>query len=470
MNTTQRIIKNTMSLFTSGFISPLIATVVVVYLARVMGPGDFGAVNFAIALVAYFTLFTDMGLSFYGARETARDRSHIRDFMGSVISLRIVLTAVSFVFLLLFVYLLDKPFEIKLLIILFGLGLFPSAFLVEWAYQGMERMEYIGLSRILMRIIYVVLVICFVKRHDQLYLVPCFYVAGVVIVDVAFFLLFVKMYGAPKINFNISVWRKMLRAAVPMGVSVILVQVIYNIDTVMLGFIRGEEAVGYYNAAYKLVFPFILAIGAYFDSIYPVTSRYFKTSLEKLRKIQSHSARFMVTLALPCAIGGIVIAPSIITLFYGQQYARSAIVFQILIVMVAVICVNTLYARGLWSCNKQGAYLKIVLGQACTCVVLNLILIPRMGLTGAAVSKLIAEMVGFFFYYREFNKIVKVPLVPYLGRPMLAALLMGLFLVLVQQYHISILFVGGALVYAGSLFLTKGITKEDIVSFRRSIT
>lgn len=470
MNTTQRIIKNTMSLFASGLLAPLIALVVVVYLARVLGPGDFGAVNFAIALVAYFTLFTDMGLSYYGARETARDREGIRIFMGSVLSLRIFLAVVSFVMLLLFVRFLDKPFEIKLLIIFFGIGLLPSAFLVEWAYQGMERMEFIGLSRILTRAIYIVLVMMFVRRHDQLYLVPCFYVSGVVIINATFFYIFTRKYGFPKINFDTQVWRKMLKASLPIGISVILVQVIYNIDTVMLGFMKGEEDVGYYSAAYKLIFPSVLAIGAYFDAIYPVTSKYFKTSLEKLKMIQDHSARLMITLALPCAVGGVVMAPSVIGLFYGPQYSRSAIVFQIMIVMVAIICLNTLYARGLWSCNKQGAYLKIVAGQASACVLLNLILIPRMGIVGAAVSKLIAEMVGLVFYWREFNKVVKVGFALHMGRPLLAVVAMGVFLVVVRHLHMLILIVGGVLIYGVFMYLTKGLTKDDIMMLKRAIT
>lgn len=64
-----------------------------------------------------------------------------------------------------------------------------------------------------------------------------------------------------------------------------------------------------------------------------------------------------------------------------------------------------IYARGMWVCNKQNEYLKIVTVQVVANIGLNFILIPPLGIMGAALATLSAELIGFPFYYHEFRKI-----------------------------------------------------------------
>lgn len=466
MKTAHRIAKNTLSLFVSGLMAPAIAMVAVIYLARVLGPGDFGAVNFAIALTTYFTIFTDMGLGLYGTRELSRDRENLCEYLGDMLGLRVFLSAVSFSLLLLFVLMLNKPHEIKMLVVVFGLGLFPSAFLLEWAYQGIERMEYIGISRILMKAIFAALVVLFVRKHEQLILVPWFQLVVTITITAIFFFIFVRKFGAPRFRLNVREWGGMLKGALPLGISVVLIQVITNLGTVMLGFMKDDEQVGYFNAAYKIIFPVVMAAASYFDAIFPVLSNYCQTSLEKLEKIQKYTARIMVSVAVPCAVGGMLTAGPIVRLFYGPAYEPAVAVFRVLACVAAVICINMIYARGLWACNQQGVYLKIVLVQAALNLAVNLALIPRWGVVGAALGTLSAELLGLTLYGRAFKRIINVRFVPFLGRPLLAALVMAFYLVSLRQMDVYVLLIGGALVYGIFLFFAKGITREDLAGVR----
>jgi len=88
----------------------------------------------------------------------------------------------------------------------------------------------------------------------------------------------------------------------------------------------------------------------------------------------------------------------------------------------------SIYARGMWACDKQNEYLKIVTFQGLANIGLNLFLIPSLGIIGAAVATVSAEILGFFFYYREFNKVVYIPIHNYIVRPLIAAVVMALFL------------------------------------------
>lgn len=472
LNTAQRIVKNTFSLLFSGIISQAIGFVVIVYLARVLNPDNFGKISFALAIITYFSLITNLGLPLLGTREIARDKKKIGEYLGNILTMRLCLAFLSFGLLLLITYFLNKPLEIKYLIILYGLGLIPSALLLDWVFQGLEKMEYIGLGRILSRLIYAVLVLSFIKGQKQLLLIPCIAVASNLLVTGFLFFIFIKNFGKLKLKFNIIFWKNLVHQALPLGISIIMIQIIYNIDMVMLGFMRTDIEVGYYSAAYKIILV-LISIGAfYFDAIFPVISNYYKTSLDSLKKLQSYTAKLIVSIVIPLGVGGTILARPIMNLLYGPKYSEGIIVFQILIWVMALICINSIYARGMWACNKQNEFLKIVFFQGLSNIGLNLFLIPSFGIVGAAIATVLAEILGFFFYYREFNKTVSVPIYHYIVRPLLASIIMALFLqwgLNVLNLSVFLLIFAGTIIYFVFLFLMKGISNEEIELIRSNI-
>ena len=402
MNAAQRIVKNTLSLLLSGLVAQLFIFFAMIYLARVLGPGYFGKISFATALIAYFTLVTHLGLPLWGTREIARNRYNIRPYLGNILLLRLSLAALSFVLLLLLMLLLHRPLELKILILLYGTGLFFSALTIDWVFQGIEKMEYVGLGRILSAFTFFGLVILFIKGQRHLFYVPCFQVAGIFFAALALMAVFLKNYGKFRLKLDPRLSKKIFKQALPLGISIILIQIIYSIDIVMLGFMRSDLEVGYYNAAYKIILPLILVGSIYFDAVFPVLSKYHKSSLDSLEKLQSYNAKLMTIAALPLGITGTMLATPIVTTIYGKEYLNSRVAFQILIWAAALIYLNMIYARGMWACNKQNKYLKIVLGQAIINIAFNFLLISPFGIIGAASSTVIAEFAGFFFYQHEF--------------------------------------------------------------------
>jgi O-antigen/teichoic acid export membrane protein len=465
MNTAQKILKNTLSLLMSGVLSQILGFVVIVYLARVLAPEDFGKVSFAVAVVAYFTLMVNMGLPLLGTRETARDLGKVKIYVGNILTIRLTLAAISFGLLLMMAFFLGKSYDKRYLIILYGLGLLPSALLLDWAFQGIEKMEYIGLGRILSRAVYLGLVIWFVKSPKQLLFVPCFQITGNFLGAMILLVIFIRSFSLPRLSFDISIWKSLLLQALPLGFSIIMIQVIYNIDTVMLGFMRSDAEIGYYNAAYRIIFPLTVISAVYFDAIFPVLSKYYKSSLSSFIKLQKYTAKLMVMVALPLSVGGTVLARSIMNLVYGSEYDAGILPFQILIWVTALIYINSIYARGLWACDKQNEFMKIVTVQATANIGLNLVLIPYMGIGGAAVSTVAAELIGLFLYHQEFNKVVCVPVYNKILKPLFASVLMGFSLywgLKETHFNIFLMIAGGAFIYGLLLYLMREITKEDL--------
>ena len=470
MSVARRILKNFLSLLSAGIITNLLSFVAIIYLARILGPGDFGKISFAMAIVAYFTVIANLGLPLLGTREVAREKDKIKDYLGNILTLRLCLAIFGFGLLLLMVFFLNKPLEIKYLIILYGLGLIPSALLLDWAFQGVEKMEYIGLGRILSSGIYLGLVFWLIRSPKQLLLVPCFQVAGNLLAAGLLFSIFVKNFGKPKLKFDLISWKISLKQALPIGIPIIIGPIIRYIDIVTLGMMRSSEEVGYYSAACKIVILLVMLSVVYQDAIYPVVSNFYKTSLDSLKKIQSYSAKLMVTTALPLAVGGTILAPPIMNLLYGANYGAGIIVFQILIWSFAFECTYSVFARGLIACNREVKRLKIFIVLTISNVVFILALIPPLGLKGAAIAIVLVRILGFFLFHREFNKIVPIPIHNYILKPLLASAIMGLFIYYCLNLNVFFLILGVMLIYFMSFYLMGGLTREELKTIRSIIS
>lgn len=441
----------------------MLSFVVIVYLARILNPDDFGKISFATAIIAYFSLISNMGLPLLGTREISRNKERTSQCLGNILTLRLWLSVISFLLLLLLVLFLNKSPQIKYLIILYGAGIIPSAFFLDWAFQGLEKMEYIVLGNILASGISLVLVFLFIKTPQQLLLVPCFMFMGNLVSAGLMFSLFVKNFGKPKFELNLTSYKEILKTAVPMGLIILMSQIIYYLDTVMLGFMKSDADVGYYSAAYKIILLLITAISAYHDAVFPIISGYYKTSADALKKLNSVSINLMIILAAPLALGGTMLASQVMTLVYGGKYTGGATALQILIWACALILINTAYSRGLFATDRQNECLKIVTLQAAFVIALNFILIPPFGIIGAAVTTVLGELFAFLFYYMALKNITSVSVYGSVLKSLGACGAMILFFYAAKNWNIVALMSAGALIYFACLYALRGFDKEDIL-------
>lgn len=469
MNTLQKIAKNAFSLLASNMIAQFLGFLVTIYLARLLGPSDFGKVNFAIAFVVYFSLLSTLGLPILGIRMIANDMSGVNKYSGDILSLRICLSIFSVFLIILITYFLKEPYDTKYLIVLFGIGLIPQALFLDWSFQGAESMGFAGLSTIVKSAIYLLLVFLFVKSTAQIILVPISLLIGSFIASIFLILIFIYKFGKIPLTYDFHLWSNLARQSLSIGFALMITQVFFNIDILMLAFFKNERAVGYYTSAYKIVLFLSMIRTAYAQAIFPAASRYYQSSLYLWKTLLQLSSKLMITLTLPMAVGGTILAARIISFIYGTAYDQGVIAFQILIWNVALISVNIGYVRGLLSCGKENRYAYVVTIASISNLIVNLILIPYFGLVGAAVSTVITQLVVFVGVYREFGKIIKIQFAQYLYKPLCATIVMSIFLIwgmIKVNLGLFILIFGGSIIYCFALLVFKGITSAELALIR----
>lgn len=460
-----RILANILYLLLSRVITQLLLALALIYLARVLGPLAFGKLNVALAILTYFMIISDLGLPLLGTREIAKETNNAKHYLANILPLRLCLGLVSFGLLLSLTWFLRLSTDLEHLVLLFGVSLIPISMILDWVFQGIAKMEYIALPRVISGITYFILIISFVKTPGHLLLIPCFYLVGNFVLISCQYSIFAKRYGWMTLRCDVLRWKSLIEKAFPIGLTVMMGPFILYVDTLLLGLFKGDEVVGLYNAAWRIVITLVMLSIVYQDSLFPIMSRYYAKSVETFIRIESLSTKCVVSFALPAAVGGTILAPDIIRVIYGHNYESSVVAFRILIWSFAFEVVYHVFARGLVASNRLKERLKVITIITLINIVLNLILIPLIGMKGAAFAAVVTRVAGFLLFYNSFHDMISYPIYYYLFRPLVATIVMGLFIYFfVECWQLSLLalVIAGMTIYLVVLLLIKGFRRDEI--------
>jgi O-antigen/teichoic acid export membrane protein len=463
-----RVFKNYSFLASSYAASRLLTFLTLVYIARRLGVQAFGQVNFALAIFTYSTLLTHLGLMTFGTREVARRPGQIQHQVTRILSLRMALTLASFLLLLVFTYLAAFEAQLKILIVLFGLSLFPTAALMDWAFKGVERMNVVGVIEIVRAVPYLALILFWVKTPSHLLRIPIFYFLSAVLAAFLGLALFWRDYGSLRPKVELAYWKRAMRESLPLGFAFVLLQVYYLTDVVVLGFLRGAVSVGLYSAAYKSVAFLLVLGGLFFETTFPVISRYYKQASDSLPGLLTSSLRVTTLLVIPMAVGGAVLAGPFLSSLYGPEYRAATIAFQLLICAVAIELIGMNWGYALMACDRPKEYMKAVGLGAAISVALNLALITKLGLMGAGLARLTSSAIISLYFWFQFRRVSRLSWSRYLLKPALASALMVSVMVLVGHSWILQL-VLGTLVYAGTILLIGPSERTQVLRIANAI-
>ena len=439
----------------------LLSFLVVTWLARKLRPEGFGLISFALALLSYFIVLAQGGLQLYGVREVAREPQRSAHYVRHIQGLQIVQSVLAFFLMLVVAFLVPASRLEKEVLLIFGATLLLYAFQLDWVLQGIERMGLLATITFLQGAVYVCLVIWKVHSPEAIIWVPVAYLVGIIVQDALLTTSVFRRFGSCLPSFDLSSMRAILKTSLPMGFSMAMIALYWNTGSVILGFLKGDAYVGWYNAALKIVTVLVVVPQLYNQAMVPSISALFGQSLPRLERLVNESVRLMALPALPMMLGGIVLSRKIIHVLYGARYTEAVAALQILLAGVAIIYVSIPLGSTLLYCGREKLYMRAVTLGALANVVVNLIAIPRLGITGAAIACILCESAVLTLMYRGANQVVRVKLVPNLWRPALASLPMVVVLVLSRAMACGWQVLLGALVYLGAATLLGGVRKED---------
>jgi O-antigen/teichoic acid export membrane protein len=437
------------------------------YVARHLGADGFGVLSFGLAFTAIFSMFTDIGLQSLMIRDIARDKALAAKYLGNVAVVKVLLGVLTFGVMALVINLLDYPQQTVNVVYLLGLAVVLNAFSLMFyaVFLAYERMEFQALGQVLGGAIMLAGAFWAISHDYSIAGFALFYAIASVVTLGYSFVISAWKFTLPRIEVDLGFWKRTFKEAWPFGLAAMFAAFFYSIDSVMLSVIKGDEAVGWYSAAYRLILVLMFIPVAYFSSIFPIMSRLHITSKELQRFAYERSFKYMLILGVPIGAGTTILANKIIVLIFGLGYVNSITALQILVWSMVFLFVSSVFVQLFGSANKQIVVTIVVTICAVANIVLNIILIPRYGVTGASISALATQFLLFLISYIWSSRIgYGIPVknvIEIAARVFIASAIMCILVLYLKNFYILAVITLSALLYFIVLYIIGGIDKED---------
>lgn len=450
----------------SAFIFPLITFP---YVSRVLLPIGTGKVSFANSIIAYFALFAQLGIPTYGIRACAIVRDDKEKLTKTVQELLIINTIISVLVYIVFIialFTVPKMRSDSTLFLITSTTIFFNVIGVEWLYKAMEQYSYITIRSIIFKFIGLILMFIIVKNSSDYVWYGFITIFAASASNIFNFINLHKYVSLKPVgNYNFKVHLK----AVTIFFAMSCATTIYtNLDSVMIGFIKGATENGYYNAAVRIKSILVSIVTSLGAVLLPRASYYLENNyIDEFKKISKKAINFVILISIPMMIYFIMFAKESILFLAGDSYAKSIAPMQIIMPTLLFIgLTNIMGIQMLVPLGKEKYVLYSEIAGALIDLVLNALLIPCYGAAGAAVGTLVAEVVVWIVQFKYLKndiipifKTIRYPLI--LLAAVISAAVAGLTKIL--DWHPFFILVVSAILYFGIYFWVLIIGKESLI-------
>lgn len=389
----QNVVTNTAWLFADNLLRMGIGLVVGVWLARYLGPEQFGLFSYALAFVALFSPLATLGLDDIVVRDLVRDPAGEREILGTAFALKAVGGAVTFGAATGAILLLRSADSLsRWLVAIVAAGTVFQAFqVIEFWFHSQVQAKYAVLPK------NAAFLLCSLAKVGLILAeAPLLAFAWISTVEVGIGALgLVVAYRAR--GSRLRAWRGTLTAAGrllhdswPLMLSGMVITVYLRIDQVMLGEMTGSVEVGVYSVAVRLSEVWLFIPMAIYWSVFPaiVEARGMGEAVfyERLQRLYSLIALSAYAVALPVTF----VAPWLVPALFGEAYARGGAMLAVLIWANVFSSLEIARSSFLTVMNWTRLYLVTVMLGCFLNIGLNYWLIPLYGGMGAVIASLVA--------------------------------------------------------------------------------
>lgn len=371
----------------------LLAFFVGLLTARYLGPSNFGLINYAATYTSFFASFCTLGINSVIVKNFVDHPDEEGETIGSAIILRTISSVLSVIMIMGITLFADRgETTTHIVVFLCAIGvLFQVMDTLNYWFQSRLESKYAAYSTIISYTVvsaYKVWLLATGKSVEWFAVSTSVDYLVVAIVLLAVY----KKKNGPKFAFS---WRKakeLLGSSYHFILAGLMVSIYGSTDKFMLKQMLNESEVGYYSTALSLCNTWVFVLSAIIDSLYPTILQCFgkdNTLFEKRNK-QLYAIVFYVSVVASSFIS--ILASPIVRILYGTSYSPAASPLRIITWYTAFSYLGI--ARNAWvvSYQKQNYLKYLYVGSALTNVILNALLIPVMGASGAALASLVTQM------------------------------------------------------------------------------
>lgn len=408
-----KVVKNASWIIVSKLIQSVLGLLTTMLIARYLGPRNFGVISYAASLVGFVTPLVFLGINNILVQEIIKNPQK----EGVIIGTSILLSIISALFCMLGVFIFtifSNIGETETIIVssLYSLILiFQSLDLIEYWFQAKLLSKYSSIITLVAYIIVSGYKITLLIFQKSIYWFSISNAMGYLIISICLISLYFKL-GGQSFSFTKEVAKNLFSKSKYYILTGLMIAIFAQTDKIMIKLMISDTATGYYSAAVSVASMTSFVYVAIIDSFRPVIFKNFDESKEKFELNIKRLYSIIIYISLAQSLIMTFFSGLIINILYGSSYSGA-------ISALRIICWYTTFSylgsvRNIWilCMNLQKYLFPINLSGALLNVILNLFLIPLIGIEGAAIASLITQfftnfVTGFIFApMRDNNKLI----------------------------------------------------------------
>lgn len=404
--------KNTVLNFIKTLSSIIFPLITFPYVSRVLQPENIGKYNFGNTYVNYFSLIASLGITTYAIRECSRvrdDKKKLSETASQIFSINVFTTIIAYIllFAILFLYPRMNPY-IRLIIIQSVIIVFTTLG-ADWINSAMEDFKYITIRTVAFQFISLGLMFIFVRKPDD-YIkyaaIGALSSSGGNIVNIFYRRKFCRIRFTTKTD-----WRRHLKPILLLFVMLVAQTIFSNSDITMLGLMRGDYETGLYSTCAKVYNIINQLMASVLWVMMPRLSNYFaEENYKGINELLRKNLELQVIIGLPCIFGISVLSQEVLRIIGGASYVSAwpYLIILMIALFFSLIGGSFLGNNIMLPSKKEKYFVVACIVAAIVNIVLNFVLIPFMGPTGAALTTLLAHIIILVMLYPHVDKRINI--------------------------------------------------------------
>jgi len=393
-------LSNTIWLIADRVLRLGVLLLVTIYLARYLGPGNYGELNYILSFVGLFSAAASLGVDGIVIRDLVARPEEKNSLLGTAVIIKFAGAIIVTIIVAIGSFLIGNPTETILLMLVVSSALLLDAFnVIDLNFQARVKSRFASIARMAQVIVSAGLkvLMVFLEAPLEIFVYLLFFDA---------LLLAINYIAAHQwLDESILSWRfdrtiaaRLFEQTRYLIFADLIISLYLKVDKVMLKELVDEEALGLYAAACTLSEAWYFIPMAICSSLYPMLIEAKSGSATEYRMKLQQLYNLMVWLSFAIIIPVTFLGTHIMTFLFGEAYRAAGTPLSIHIWSSLFVFLGV--ASGKWLLIEKKY--SIVFGRAaaglCVNILLNLLLIPRIGLTGAALATLLSQAINGWLY------------------------------------------------------------------------
>ena len=399
--TSSRIISNVFWSLAGKLTGLISALLVGIFVARYLGPTQYGVMNYAVSFVTLFLVIATFGFENIEIREEAKANDQKDTILGTVFVLRLLLSLVTIILISVVAYINEADLYTFGIIMVYAITVMLTPFdVIRNYFTSLVQNEYIVKVGIFRTVLSGVIKVVLLLVHASLVWFVISLVFDAFVLAQGYCYVYKKKIGSMRSwRFNKAWARYLLRQSFPLLLSGVAATIFLQIDQIMIGNMIDKTSVGYFSVASKFVEVMLYVPTILIQTVSPLLVKERKNNIESYREKAQMFMNITVWSCVLCAIFMALCSRYIVLWTFGMKYFASIVILQILSFKIVGVALNIVSGQLLIIEEKQKYFVLRSLSGCVVCVVLNMLVITRFGVGGVAAVAIATQLAAGFLIH-----------------------------------------------------------------------